>query len=399
MADIGIASSPLARLRGAIDALFDPVSPRLLWTIYWAAAASFIPLLFLQYVGEEAVYPIAAQEMLASSDFLHATVYGASMGRPGVFVWLIVAITKIIGVANVLIAARLIAAMSTLLLGLVLAWLVRRLFNDRLLAALAAAIFMSGDVLLQRGWLAYVDPLYALMTFTAMACLWIAAEERRRSLLVLAALALMGAFLAKALTAYVFYGVLALVLLWRHPNRWFLLSPLSIAANVAALAFPLVWNGVITGDSLLWGMLDQVNFNARNDAGTSLGDFVGPFVVYPFRVLWYLAPTSVIVLYALLSRRTARDAPRRNSFLIALIAVAINILPYWFAPRSAARYLLPIYPLLALTMAYIVVNSGRQILDWTLKALAATIAIAYVAALIGFPVYERVMRGSYDRAA
>jgi hypothetical protein len=37
--------------------------------------------------------------------------------------------------------------------------------------------------------------------------------------------------------------------------------------------------------------------------------------------------------------------------------------------------------------------------DLSAKALIATVAVAYVAALVGFPAYERYFRGSYDKAA
>ena len=136
------------------------ISAATMWAIFWIGAGSFIPLLFLQYVGEEGTSTIAAQEMHAGGDFLRTTIYGQNTGRPGLYGWLILAVTRVIGEQHVLIAARLIAVSSTLLLGLTLAWLVRRLFGDRVLAAFAAAVFLSGDVLLYRGWLAYADPLF-----------------------------------------------------------------------------------------------------------------------------------------------------------------------------------------------------------------------------------------------
>ena len=170
------------------------ISAATMWAIFWIGAGSFIPLLFLQYVGEEGTSTIAAQEMHASGDFLRTTIYGQNTGRPGLYGWLILAVTRVIGEQHVLIAARLIAVSSTLLLGLTLAWLVRRLFGDRVLAAFAAAVFLSGDVLLYRGWLAYADPLFSLLTFGAMAALWVAVEQRRRELFFLAALGLIGSF-------------------------------------------------------------------------------------------------------------------------------------------------------------------------------------------------------------
>jgi 4-amino-4-deoxy-L-arabinose transferase-like glycosyltransferase len=374
------------------------VSARALWAIFWLGAGSFVPLLFLQYSGEEGVYPIAAQEMQATGELIRATMYGEPLGRPGLYAWLIAGLSDLLGHQHILIAARLIAASSTVLIGLMLAWLVRRLFNDRLLAAFAAAVFLSGDVLLQRGWHAYVDPLFSLITFAAMACLWIAVEERRRTFLLLAMLGLSGSFLAKALTGYVFYGFLGLVLIWRHRNRGFLFTPSSILLHAAALAFPLLWNYAIAGDSVIWAMIGQVVFNAKNDTPPSAAAFAALFVVYPLRTFFYLAPASVIVVYSLLSRRIAPAAFRQNAVLIALLTAAINMLPYWLAPGSSARYLMPIYPFFALVMAYAIRNSGKLVIDLAAKALIATVAFAYAAALIGFPAYEYYFRGNYDNA-
>ncbi|HXQ84223.1 MAG TPA: hypothetical protein VN769_09170 [Xanthobacteraceae bacterium] len=375
------------------------ISAGTLWAIFWIGAGSFVPLLFLQYVGEEAVYPIAAQEMHASGEFIRATLYGYPFGRPGLYSWLIVALCHVLGDAHVLIAARLITISSTLLIGLTLAWLVRSIFGDRLLAAFAAVVFLSGDVLLYRGWLAHVDPLFSLLTFGAMSCLWIATEQRRRDLLVLAALSLIGAFLAKALTCYVFYAVLALVLLWRHRNRGFLFTPSSIVIHGAAIAFPLLWNYEIAGNSVLWAMLGQTLLNAHLHTPQRAVTYAKFFIIYPFRTLFYLLPTSAIVLFSLLSGRTAPAAFRQNSVLIALSTAALNMLPYWLTPDSGTRYLMPIYPFFALVMAYAVLNAGKLIIDLCAKALIATVGIAYIAALIGFPLYEHFVRGSYDNAA
>jgi 4-amino-4-deoxy-L-arabinose transferase-like glycosyltransferase len=377
---------------------FD-VSTRTMWTIFWIAAGSFVPLLFLQYVGEEGFYPIVAQEMWAKQDFIVATLYGENFGRAALFSWLILLVTGIIGKAQILIAARLIAVSSTLLIGLTLAWLVRKLFADRLLAALAAAVFLSGDVLLYRGWLAYADPLFSLCTFGAMACLWVATQERRRGLLVLAAFALAASFLAKVFTGYAFYGALGLVLLWRHPNRGFLLTPSSIAIHLAAVAFPLIWNYAIARDSIFGPMVAGTLFQIKSTNVPNAASYAMLFVRYPFRTIWYLFPTSAIVIYCLAWRKIPSAALRENSMLIAVFTVALNLVPYWLSPMSGTRYLMPIYPLFALIMAYVVLNSGKAIVELSARALIVTAGIAYVAAFLGFPLYEHYIRGSYDRAA
>jgi len=375
------------------------VSAGTMWTIFWAGAGSFVPLLFLQSVGEECIYPIISLEMWAKKEFIVPTLYGGSYGRPGLYSWLILLPTAVLGEAHVRIAARLIAASSTLLTGLVLAWLVRKLFNDRLLAALAAAIFLSGDTLLQRGWLAYADPTFSLLAFAAVACLWVAVDERRRAFLFGAALCLVGSFLAKVPSGYVFYAVLALVLVWRHRNRGFLFTPWSVLMHVGAFAFPIIWNYGIAGDTIFRTSLAKLMLLAQNEEAPDAAAYVMLFVAYPFRLIWYLMPTSVIVLYCLGSRRISLAALRQNSLLIAASTVAINLLPYWLVPGKSARYLMPLYPLCALVLAYVVRNSGKFIIDLSAKALIATVGVAYVAALVGFPLYEHYFRGNYDKAA
>ena len=280
------------------------------------------------------------------------------------------------GEQHVLIAARLIAVSSTLLLGLTLAWLVRRIFNDRVLAAFAAAVFLSGDVLLYRGWLAYVDPLFSLLTFGAMSALWVAVEERRRDLF----------FLADARRDRIFSGqgghrllllrrIRACSALAPAPTGGFLFSPWSIALHGVAIAFPFVWSYAIVGDTVVWAMLDQVWYQRRGTTARSTLSR-SPNSLSPIRFVHflYLLPTSAVVLYGLLSRAIAPATFRQNSVLIALSPPRSMSLPYWLAPASSPRYLLPIYPFVALAMAYAVLHAGRLMADLSVKALIATVA-------------------------
>jgi len=376
------------------------ISPAAMWAIFWIGAGSFVPHIFLQYVGEEPFYPIVAQEMWAKKAFIVTTLYGQNFGRPGIYSWLILVLTGILGGQNILIAARLITICSTLAIGLTLAWLVRKLFNDRLLAAFAAAVFLSGDVLVYRGWLAYADPLFSLCTFGAMACLWVATEERRRDLLLLAALGLMCSFLAKAMTGYVFYGGMGLVLLALHDHRKFLVTPSSMAIHAGAVAFPVIWNYGLAENSVFAWMLHDILYQTKNENAPSITAYLTLFFVYPLRTFWYLLPVSAVTLFCLLSRSFAAAAAlRRNPLLIALSALALDLLPYWLFPGSGTRYLMPLYPLFALVMAFIVLNSGRLMTELCAKALIVTVCVGYVAALVGFPLYEHYIRGSYDHAA
>jgi hypothetical protein len=79
---------------------------RTLWVLLWAAAASLVLALFLQYEGEEPFSTISAQEMWANRQFLVTTHYGRVYPRPGLFPLLIAGVSNILGWSNVLIAAR-----------------------------------------------------------------------------------------------------------------------------------------------------------------------------------------------------------------------------------------------------------------------------------------------------
>jgi 4-amino-4-deoxy-L-arabinose transferase-like glycosyltransferase len=375
------------------------ITPRMMWSIFWVGAASFVPMLFLQYIGEEAVYTIIAQEMAASGEYLSTTLYGQSYGRPGLYSLAILLLSRALGEQYILIAARLITASATLLTALTLAWLIRRIFKDPLFAAFAAAVFLSGDVLLRRGWLAYSDPMFAFFVFGAMACLWVAVEEKRYLFLVLAALGLIGSFLTKVPTGFLYYGILLVVLLWRHPNRAFVFTGWSIFIHLCAIAFPLFWNYGIAAGSVFQTVSEQALLGVRVSGAHGLTYFVERFCSYPLRQIWHLMPISAIVLYCLWSRRLPDASLRQNSLIIAAATAVINLLPYWLFPASRTRYILPIYPLLALCMSYVVLHSGRFVSDLSVKALMGTVGVAFICALVGYPLYQHYFRPNYDHAA
>jgi hypothetical protein len=72
-------------------------------------------------------YTIVAQEMSANKEYFLTTLYGQNYGRPGLYSFAILFVSRILGEQHILIAARLITVLATLLTGLTLAWLIRRI--------------------------------------------------------------------------------------------------------------------------------------------------------------------------------------------------------------------------------------------------------------------------------
>lgn len=366
---------------------------RRLWLAYAIAAASFLPALFFHYVGEEAIFPISSLEMWHRGDWVRQTIYGSHVQHTPLFNWLIIPVASAVGWEHMLGVARAITIAATCLTGLVVAGLAQALSGDRGLAAFSGLTYLTlADVFFYRGWLAYVDPLFALFTAAAVASLWLACHRRQPGWLWAAAAALMLALLSKALTAFVFYGLAAWVLLASDRGyRTFLFSPASWLAHAAALALPLGWFYLVPdaggqGSRLLADVLVKLS-------PQGLADYLTKLVVYPAETALRLAPAPFIAAVYLWRRQGTPGGAGGREARTALWIAAANFLPYWVAPHSAIRYLMPLYPFVALAAAWVIWRAGEGAVKVTLRWLAAALALKLVVVLGVFPYYQSHYRG------
>jgi hypothetical protein len=249
---------------------------------------------------------------------------------------------------------------------------------------------MLADVALYRGWLAYVDPLFGLFVFSAIACLWVACRERRTALLALAVASLVLGFLAKAFTAFVFYGVAVFVLLLGKDSRRFLLGPAPLAIHAAGVAAIAVWLGVVPanqgqGPRMFREIVDKFGF-------TGMLDYLAKLVAYPLETALKTAPAALLALYYARKRPWESD-PARPALITAAAITALNYLPYWLAPQSHTRYLVPLFPLAALVFARVIWSAGPGARVVTIRWLAALLAVKLALVLAIFPYYQKTYRG------
>lgn len=375
-----------------------------LWFI--VALLSFLTTLFLPYIGEEAVYTITSLEMAFNQEWFVPTLYGVNYARPPLFNWLIIPLAHVLGWGHVLIASRLVTIGATLCTSLVLMWFVQKSFKNKALTLFCALIYLSGDVLFRRGWLAYADPLFSFFVFGAIACLWVAIEEERRHLLFFSMIGLIASFLTKALTGYVFYGISAAVLFWRYygypAKRLFLFKPTSLILHGIAVAFPFVWNAYITegahGGAMVNDVLTKLNFD-------QLITYIVKIILFPIDVFLRWIPVSILVVYFLIKNRRSKIIPdilKNPSAKIAITAAWIlgfNLMPYWLAPETHVRYIMPLYPFFALVLGYVIWQLGKNAIRTTFLWLFVCIVLRYVAGIWGFPYYEAHYRGNYEAVA
>ena len=364
------------------------------WLVYAAALASSLPALRFHFVGEEGILAISSLEMHLRGDWLRLWLYGGDQ-RHGTFAnWLIIAGARAVGWEHVLAVTRAVMVLATAAAGGIAYLLVQRLYRNAALAAFAAALYVScADILFYRGWLGYRDPLFGMLVFAAIAGLWLAARERRFGWLGMALAALAFAFLTKGLIAYAYAGAAVLVLLVRREARVFLLHPAAIALGVVALCLPFAWFHWILGDTALGGRMTS-EMLAKFGAG-SAGAYALKLLGYPIETVLRLAPASLLLGYWWYRQRTAaaqlaQDAEWRTASAIVLVA----FVPFWLAPQSHFRYLLPVVPLCAVAAAVAVHRLGERHVRVTLKWLWAAIGLKLVFALAAFPWYQQAYRGA-----
>ena len=275
---------------------------RALWIFYGVAALSFATTLALPYIGEEGIYAITALEMKLRGEYFNNTLYGNNHGQPPLLNWLIIALSDRLGWEHVLVASRLVAASATIATGLVLAWLVTTLTLDRRFAAFVALVYLTSDALIYHGWLAYTDPLFSFFTFAGLACLWVAAARRSVALVWVATAAILCASLTKGQTAYVFYGVAAVVLMWQGDLRRFLLRPAVIVPHLVAAALFLIWHRNLTG-----GMQQGVEWVTvvRKLGAFEPRAYLHQLWWFPLEATLRFAPASMLLVYFWLRKQPA----------------------------------------------------------------------------------------------
>ena len=349
------------------------------------------------YYGEEPVYSITTIESWWHGSWLNPIQLGGEYGRPPLLNWLAMPLIWVLGWDHMLLATRLLSAASTLGTGALLAWFAHYLSRDRLLAALAVACFLTGDLLMRRGWLAYSDPLFSVATFAAIVCLWVALDRRSAGLLVLAGIAITAAFLTKALTAYAFYGAAGIVLLWRHENRRFLLSPASLAVHAAVVAFAPLWIFVIAGGAQGEGLVHDFLMRA-NPRG--LFSYVAGLLSFWAEIVLRMLPTSAVVLALLLRPRLqtgSEPCPRWMATLRWMLL--LGALPYLATPDNHMRHVLPLYPLFAMVVAELMLRRGRRLFAPLHAAFIAWIAVTIPLALVINPWTEARRHGDSAETA
>jgi 4-amino-4-deoxy-L-arabinose transferase-like glycosyltransferase len=374
--------------------------------LFFVALVLLFSCIWLPFQGEEGNYIASTLEMIYHHQYAYATVYESYYGRTPLINWLIIPVIKLIGNWHAtLIAARIVVAAATACT----AWLVygfsRGYGLSKNTALFAAASFLSGDLLISHGWIAYADPLLLLFNTLAIFSVILALEKRTCWYFPLAAIGIILAFLTKGFTPYSFFAMTCLVLLCAHKNRRYLFHPLAIISYIIALGFPLFWGHFFDPRSLgrMW-------FDMMNTDSMTLIDYITNVIKSPLSFILCTAPASLVAIYYLIRQKKSPAPVGRPKARLLFWMVFWNFVAYWFSVKYfEARYIMPLYPLVAvwavMALAYCDVPWQRVLMRWlwgvlALKLVYSQILYPYFYKRNGVPyraIAERVVKVANNR--
>ncbi|WP_342147560.1 hypothetical protein [Rickettsiella endosymbiont of Aleochara curtula] len=359
------------------------------------AIASFFLSLFFPYIGEEATYTISSYEMWYQHHFLYPTTYGLPYWRPPLLNWLIIYFSSLIGWEHMLIASRLVTALATIATSFMLMWLANRLFKTLHFGLFAALVYLTSDALFYHGWLAYSDPLFAFFVVSAISFLWVANLEQRYAFVWLSVIALIAAFMTKALTAYVFYIVsFIFIIYYDEKNQNFLLRPLNLLPYTFSIFYYFFWN-IASHKITEIGMWTDIlsKFHTIN-----WRCYIQQVVIFPFEMLCRFLPASGLLIYYFVKRKFEKITFNLYPMKILLGITLVNFIPYWLVPHTSIRYILPLYPFIALLLAIWLWHLPKRQLKAIICWLALAILVKYIALALMY-YYQLHYRGDYAVAA
>lgn len=298
---------------------------------------------------EEPRRAIIAQEMIDTGEWFVPRLMGAPyLAKPPVFNWLIALCAIPDGDVDES-AARLPSVVSVFGIALIVYLLGRSVVN-RQAALLASLMFITCGLVLEKGSMAEIDMNFTFWVTASLAFLFRAYSSERKSAAdwPLAYFFLSVASLTKGPPALLFFVAGLGSLAWLHRS----LKPLAVKSHLLGLVvfgIPIaLWLLAVHRDVGLNALLETAYSETIARSGSM--SLLNPisWLVYPGELFLAFLPWSLFLLLAIPAYRMDPATSRTRLTRFALLCTLGSVVLFSFSPGKAARYLLPVLPLLAL---------------------------------------------------
>ncbi|SNZ16485.1 ArnT family glycosyltransferase [Hydrogenobacter hydrogenophilus] len=327
---------------------------RLIILLLAGAILSLLPNLnTYEFRNEEALRLTVAYEMFKNSNYAQPYLLGEPYyNKPPLFNWLIVLCSYFLGWSE--LTGRAVSITFLVLCLLLLVAFTQYLFRNLELSLLSALVFLtSGNVLFFYGYLAEIDITFTFFVFSLMVCayMW---SQKDSIFWAFATGFLTGlSFLIKGFPAYAFYGLTLLALSVYKRDTSLLFGRKAFLAHATSFVLPTFWI-VNTHDPLLY--LKNLLYESLSRVKERDFSRVHHLITFPILTFKDTLPNSLlflIALYLLLRQKELKFPPQIR---VMFIMFFVNYLPYLFS-NSAGRYVLPLYPLLAVMSSYYIYSA------------------------------------------
>ncbi|MDW8293828.1 MAG: glycosyltransferase family 39 protein [Aquificaceae bacterium] len=358
------------------------------------AFLSLIPNLHrYPFKNEESLRHLIAFEMWHSGNYLQPTLFGEPyFNKPPLFNWLIALYSFPFPWSE--LTGRMVSLSSLFFVTLLTALLSYLLFKKPKLSLLSALIFLTfGNVLFFYGYLAEIDITLTLFLLSSLLSLHLWWEKEKPIFAVVSGLLLGLSVLLKGFPSYAFLSLSLLAFSIYHRKIKLLWRWDALILYALCIFIPFLWLVLTTDPILYFSHLWKESF------GRVDGEFsrLRHMLFYPLLNLKDLLPWSLILFLALYSLRNKLCLPPQIKLLLLLFF--LNYLPYWIS-NSAGRYILPMYPILAVLFSFYIWEAMREgrFRRFVFGLLLLTIGLRLIYGLFYFP-YQEQKEGSRKRLA
>lgn len=304
--------------------------------------------LFVRHSGleefrrEEGRRTLPAREMVDEGQFVVPTVFRTPyLTKPPLMYWSVAAAESVFDPIEPFTSRvpSLVATLATVLL--IYAFLSRH--GTPREALYSSLVFLITPMVFEKGTLAEIEALLALLIFGSIATNWMALRGSRRWLLV-SALALGLAVLTKGPVAWVFHGGAMALLSLAHRDRRPVVTGLLVLALSALVAAP--WVAFLL-QRLDWEVVRATWLHESTGGGSGFGAsvYLEERVKFVLGIAFGFLPASLVLAGVLLAR--GREWLRSDLAKLALAAAGGGVLFFLVYPYSRARYAYPSAPWVA----------------------------------------------------
>ncbi len=375
----------------------------LLFLYILAVISLFSGSLDYRFRGEEPTRMVMAYEMSYISNFSQPTYLGEEYYRkPPLFNWLIIGYSKLFGWEAY--TGRLVSITFTVFVSLLIVWFSNIfVFKSWEYSVLSGLIFLSFiDVLFWYGFLAEIDMTLTFFVFSMIISLILALKRKSYVLFVFSGILTGFSFLLKGFPAFVFLLLTLFILtLYGFYKKYSLLWMVGgVFLSMLFSVVPVVlWILSLKNPETYIATLWSESFG-RVEQSKDIFIFLKHIIMYPLLNIKQTLLISAFVLFIVFIKRSQLKSVSvpENVFILIFLFI-INYLPYLISAGARGRYVLPLFPIVAILFSFLIHRIHTQkIFKIITGILLFSFIVRILVGLLYFP-YETEKKGLYRKIA